>query len=273
MKTQLNRIAIAALSLVAIAVGSNAQAQTTIDQNKALAGNITPGDAAGFPITLSVTGSYKLTGNLVVPANTRGIEIQADGVTLDLNGFSISGPVTCNTSVSPPCTAPANANMHGITNNNEGAVIRNGSVRGFAGSGIWMKLPGGVVVQDMLLAYNSGSGIMFEPIGGGLLDGGARVTRVVAVQNGGSGIYINGPATAVVNIDNSTASGNGLDGFSLSGGRGSISNCVAEANRRYGLVADSFSLLRGSRFLNNAFGEISGAPRSGGGNLSGATLF
>lgn len=31
MKTQLNRIAIAALSLVAIAAGSNAQAQTTID--------------------------------------------------------------------------------------------------------------------------------------------------------------------------------------------------------------------------------------------------
>lgn len=50
-------------------------------------------------------------------------------------------------------------------------------------------------------------------------------------------------------------------------------NCVAEANRHYGLVADSFSLLRGSRFTNNAFGEINGAPKSGGGNLSGATLF
>ena len=37
-----------------------------IDQNRALAGNVTPGDAPGFPVTLSQPGSYRLSGNLRV---------------------------------------------------------------------------------------------------------------------------------------------------------------------------------------------------------------
>src|SRR6266436_5972961 len=67
-----------------------------IDQNHALAGNITPGDAPGFPVTISQPGSYRLTGNLVVPdVNTTAIQITADFVTVDLNGFSIIGPNVC----------------------------------------------------------------------------------------------------------------------------------------------------------------------------------
>ena len=84
-----------ALLALALAVAGHAHAQTTIDQNKALSGNITPGDSPGFPVTLGVAGAYKLTGNLVGPANLSGVEIPAAGVTLDLNGFNISGPIVC----------------------------------------------------------------------------------------------------------------------------------------------------------------------------------
>src|SRR5438270_1570559 len=67
-----------------------------IDQNRALAGNVTPGDAPGFPVTISVPGSYRLSGNLMVPdAHTSAISITADHVTIDLNGFSIIGPTVC----------------------------------------------------------------------------------------------------------------------------------------------------------------------------------
>src|SRR5438067_8861679 len=67
-----------------------------INQNAALAGNVTPGDTPGFPVTISLPGSYKLSSNLVVPdANTTAIEIVADDVKLDLNGFSIIGPTVC----------------------------------------------------------------------------------------------------------------------------------------------------------------------------------
>src|SRR5262245_60243098 len=67
-----------------------------IDQNKAIAGGVTPGDAAGFPVTITQPGSYRLSGNLIVPnSNTNAIEIASDFVTIDLNGFSILGPVNC----------------------------------------------------------------------------------------------------------------------------------------------------------------------------------
>src|SRR4051812_3821732 len=50
----------------------------------------------GFPIVICQPGSYRLSGNLTVPnANTTAISIQADNVKLDLNGFSIIGPVIC----------------------------------------------------------------------------------------------------------------------------------------------------------------------------------
>jgi hypothetical protein len=62
-----------------------------INQSQALAGNITPGDAPGFPVTISQSGSYRLTGNLIIPdANTTAIQITAENVTLDLNGLASS---------------------------------------------------------------------------------------------------------------------------------------------------------------------------------------
>jgi hypothetical protein len=62
-----------------------------IDQSKANAGNVTPGDAPGFPVTLSRAGSYRLSGNLVISSLGTAIEITAEHVTLDLNGFTIQG--------------------------------------------------------------------------------------------------------------------------------------------------------------------------------------
>jgi len=46
----------------------------------------------GFPYTISASGSYRLTGNLTVPAGTNRINVTPSNVTIDLNGFSITGP-------------------------------------------------------------------------------------------------------------------------------------------------------------------------------------
>ena len=63
-----------------------------IDQASAIAGGVTP-DAPGFPVTLSQRGSYRLTSNLDIDdPNATAIEITADYVTLDLDGFAITGP-------------------------------------------------------------------------------------------------------------------------------------------------------------------------------------
>jgi len=69
-----------------------------IDQDRAMAGGITPGDAPGWPVTISATGSYRLVSSLNLGgagANTTAIEIVASGtgkltITLDLNGFLIA---------------------------------------------------------------------------------------------------------------------------------------------------------------------------------------
>ncbi len=104
----------------------------TIDQTKAVNRGITSGDGAGFPVTLSQPGSYKLMSNLVVPAGVDGIVATVPGVTIDLNGFSITGPGTCTgVPASISCSATG---THGITAA-IGAVmrlaVRNGQVTGF----------------------------------------------------------------------------------------------------------------------------------------------
>src|SRR5260370_1213800 len=117
-------------SFIAVVLASVASSctQTTdgvilIDQHRALAGNITPGDAPGFPVTISASGSYRLASNLTVPTGLTGILIKANHVTLDLNGFIIRGSVTERT-----------GNADGISDDDipvQGVTIRNGTIAGF----------------------------------------------------------------------------------------------------------------------------------------------
>src|SRR5438552_9500675 len=92
----MNRMILLTSLATAVAITVLAQGVVTIDQNRALAGGVTPGDTPGFPVTLSLPGSYRLTGNLTVPnANTTAIQIAANYVTVDLNGFTIIGTTVC----------------------------------------------------------------------------------------------------------------------------------------------------------------------------------
>src|SRR5262245_45192224 len=93
--------------LVAIPISAHAaNGVIPIDQDRALAGNVTLAEAAGFPVTISQSGSYRLFGNLTVTnVDTTVIQVTADSVTLDLNGFSIIGPAICV--AGPATTCPA----------------------------------------------------------------------------------------------------------------------------------------------------------------------
>ena len=120
-----------------------------IDQNRALAGNVTPGDTAGYPITLSQPGSYRLSSNLTVPFNLTAIEVTTPFVIIDLNGFTISGPIA------PLSSAPVlNSNSH------EGIGLRNGVIRNFAfanlGDGPLIVNPGyGLTIEDLFIKGQS----------------------------------------------------------------------------------------------------------------------
>ena len=76
--------------MFAMSPSAYAREVVLITQAKAMAGNVTPGDAPGFPVSIARPGSYRLTSNLRLQSGP-AIEITADNVSLNLNGFSIIG--------------------------------------------------------------------------------------------------------------------------------------------------------------------------------------
>jgi hypothetical protein len=138
-----------------------------IDQNRALAGNITPGDLPGFPVTISRAGSYRLSGNLdIADPDTTAIEVTADHVTLDLNGFRIQGPLDqCSFFIQPVWCQ--NGVLFGIgvlarragTNDvfQKHISVLNGSVRAMGSTGVAMG--DSARVEKLAVVDNRGYGI------------------------------------------------------------------------------------------------------------------
>lgn len=212
-----------------------------IDHNKALAGNVTPGDAPGYPVTISRSGSYRLSGNLTVAdADTGGILITAANVTLDLNGFSVLGPVHCiYNGVDVVCDATGSgvgilSNVPGV-NEYEGSAISNGVVRGFGHHGV-------------SVGY------------------GALIDRLRVISNGGDGIR----GYAAVLITGSLAVYNRLHGFS--GNNLNVQSSHAATNGQRGLNANVNSGYGNNVLSGNLAGEANNGPVQLGGNLCGVDL-
>lgn len=105
--------------------------------------------AGGFPYTISQPGSYKLSGNLQSPTGSNGIIIAASNVTLDLNGFTISG------SSAGPFIGGV---LLSARNAPKATTVRNGTING---NGIFVDLGGtggGTVLEDLTLIESSGGG-------------------------------------------------------------------------------------------------------------------
>lgn len=92
-----------------------------INQVCATATGCFSGDGAGFPVTISKPGSYRLTGNLTAdPQQLSAIEITSSEVQLDLNGFAVlDGAV-----------------MRAIWSTESRVSVLNGTISGSFGSGI-----------------------------------------------------------------------------------------------------------------------------------------
>lgn len=218
------------LAAALLATAGGAFAQATIDHNKALAGNVTPGDAPGYPVTISRPGHYKLMGNLTVPAATMAIHITAANVTLDLNGFTVAGQGTCSRNADTRTVTcwGVNAQLHGIkVGGGDGAtpnaVIRNGRVMGF---GFGVVLDDYATVHDMTFMHNVISGLSAASR--------VSVARVHASLNGTNGMTVMSGS-----ISDSVAADNGMYGIhSLSNdGKAAtlVINSVAIGNRLTGI--------------------------------------
>lgn len=239
MHPTLNRTLFRMLAAAALALaGGAASAQATIDHTKALAGNVTPGDAAGYPITISKPGHYVLKGNLAVPYGFSGIEITAPNVTLDLNGFSIKGTGTCTISIQTAVVSCSGASgaVKGVetTMSHAAAKVRNGSIEGFQ---YGVVLDGGVV-EDLAVRHNGSAGILL----GSTFGFTNRVARVIAELNT-TGIRTEGDLITDALVESNTV-GIQCDGGSV------VSSRIAR--NKTGLVANSCGVSQTHYALNKA---------------------
>ena len=93
-----------------------------LDQNRAWAGSATPGDTPGFPITLSQPGSYRLSGNLTVPAGQTAF--RSGRGTFPWTSTGSASQRLFSKPISP-------RQSHQMTRPPDGIVIRNGTITGF----------------------------------------------------------------------------------------------------------------------------------------------
>lgn len=217
----MNRIAfvsLAAMLLVAspAAAVTNENGQVLITQAAVNAGSITPGDTPGFPVTISVGGSYRLASNLTVTTLVNGIEVRANEVTIDMGGFTLAG---------------SGAGRNGIASFNRSLRIANGNIRGFTNDGI-RTIAQYLSVTDMLVTGNGRYGIAaqaqqvpWETVAF------ASISNSKVTENGDIGIICGN----YCRVESSLVSRNGSRGIDLYGGGGlALGNTVA-GNRTIGI--------------------------------------
>jgi hypothetical protein len=217
-----------------------------INQARAIEGGVTAGDTAGFPVTISASGTYVLTGDLQPPDTaTTAISVTADWVTIDLNGFEIAGPNVCTWNGSGvDCTATSTGD--GINApGREGLTVRNGIIRGVGDDGI--EAGTGASVESVTADGNGGVGILVGyqshvALSAARLNGGHGVAGgqycilagIAARNNDGAGIDCSGRCI----VSGSTAVENGGDGIDA-GTRGVVHDNVSEDNGGYGFDASA----------------------------------
>jgi len=174
--------------------------------------------AGGFPYKITQPGRYKLTDNLTVPANTDGIDIVVSHVTLDLNGFSVTGPIVCDQGAN--CTPETSADTHGILARGvRNITITNGHIKGFR--------RGLFAVDSVIEGVHASDNLQI-----GILAIRSLIKRNVAANNG-SGI-VTEDCIVIENI----ADGNAGAGFDLAFG-GVFSNNVLFSSPGSSLIIGS----------------------------------
>ncbi len=192
-----------------------------INQASAEAG-VALGDAPGFPVTLMLRGSYRLTGELSLPADTSGIVIQNDNVHIDLNGFSIVG----GGGVSGDGVVTVTASPRDVR-------VSNGTIRNMARDGV--RLGDHAVVENVLSMDNGNIGIQVGAFG--------RVLRSTASGSGGDGIVVAGYNGLVRDSVATNSGGNGIDTEGL---------CMVERSSAGGNAGDGINVRSGSRISQSS---------------------
>jgi hypothetical protein len=238
---------VAALAALAAVPAIAADGTKTINMAKVTAGGFTPGDAPGFPLTISRPGSYTLAGNLNVPnGNTTAIEITADHVTLDLNGFAILGPADC--SGGNPCVNVGTGRGISTPSVRFNLTIRNGTIQGMGREGVYLQ--GDSHLVEYLHVRSNGNHGVWLASSADL--GGSIVQHCTVQRNGSVGIYASDGMIRHNVVNTNLYAGVGL-------GRGSAVQNLVTRNGVFGLSLST----NGAGAFGNVLGDNPGGNFTG----------
>ena len=213
-----------------------AAGEILITHAKALAGNVTPGDPAGYPVVLTQPGAYQFASNVQPPANKVGIQVASPNVSIDLNGFQLHGSTVA---------------FYGIIGATDGVTIENGTIAEFLYDGIY---PTGQfwIIRNMRVIKNARIGV-----GNGNVDHLTVVNSTIS-QNGGGGVSCD----FFCHIEGNNISSNNGVGVYLS--NGSVLGNTIILNASFGI-----STFAPGGYGNNtiALNNSSGQQISGGGPI------
>ena len=185
-----------------------------------------PGSASAARV-ISQPGSYYLSSNITGVSGKNGIEINAGGVSLDLNGFTLTGVA---------------GSLDGVHCQDKDISVINGTSKNWTGDGIDLNFATNVRVADLRASSNGNFGIAAGT--------NAVVTGCIAYDNGSYGIITQKGCT----ITGCTASLNTDFGI-ITDVDCTISDCVADQNLGSGIgPAGGNSVKNCSAYNNNGDG-------------------
>jgi hypothetical protein len=204
---------------------------------------------SSLPFTITTSGSYYLTANLVSAAGANGITVQASGVTIDLHGFQLAGVA---------------GSLNGVTVSSaqSGLTIFGGAVTGWGGVGVNAGNASGSQFNHLILSQNASHGLIAGTNG--------IVRDCVATANSGDGLELTSSGFA----ENNNCQSNALCGLHVLGNSCRVEANHLGANGTSGLQADGTQNLivknsainNGINYniaANNDYGQILASPGLG----------
>lgn len=199
----------------------------------AISAATTPGDANSI-YRIALPGSYYLTGNITGVVGKHGIEVAANDVTIDLNGFVLAGVAGMGA-------------FDGITSSVaslRGTHISNGTIRDWGGEGIdlFTFSSNDSSVKNVAVRQNASHGIY--------MDDSCVIQDCNVDLNGGNGIF---PDSGAI-VERCTSSNNTLHGISIGGG--TVRRCRVGSNDSSGIRSANFSTIEECESSNNGVDGI-----------------
>lgn len=234
------------------AVSSNYKTLAEVEPRIAVNATNTPGDASSKFI-ITQPGSYYLTSDLAIAGTQRGIRIAASGVTIDLNGFSLTDQLF---------DFQTSFGAIGADSGVSRVAVVNGRVTGFVGAGVVgvdLRNAADCRVERVLVADCGGAGIwcgdravidsciVSGNVGIGIKASDGVVRSCTASNNGANGIYANASV-----VSDCIARDNGANGIDAWGGV--VRDCASSSNAGHGFNIIGANAERCSSYYNQSNG-------------------